>query len=132
MPSYDQDSEQIIAMERAAMERWGKGDPDGFLEICDPSVTYFDPFQHRRMDGREALAILYATLRGKVKIDRCEFVTPRVQVCGDAAVLTYNFDSWGNESHMHWHATEVYQRTEAGWRIVHTHWSLPRKKADAR
>lgn len=26
--------ETIIALERAAMDRWAKGDPDGFIELC--------------------------------------------------------------------------------------------------
>ena len=35
---------KIIAMEKAALDRWGQGDPSGFLEICAPDVVYFDPF----------------------------------------------------------------------------------------
>ena len=34
--------DQIIATERAALDRWGRGDPQGFLEIMAPEVTYFD------------------------------------------------------------------------------------------
>ena len=95
----------ILAMERAALDRWGRGDPDGFLEISDPDVVYFDPFQPRRIDG-------LAALRGLV------------QVHGDIAVLTFRFDSSGNESEMHWNTTEVYRRSAVGWRIIHSHWSL--------
>jgi len=35
---------EIIAMEKAALKRWGRGVPDGFLEICAPDVVYFDPY----------------------------------------------------------------------------------------
>ena len=49
-------TETIIQMERAALDRWGRGDPSGFLEISAPDVVYFDPFQGRRIDGREAPA----------------------------------------------------------------------------
>ena len=52
----DDPSETIIAMERAALDRWGRGDPTGFLEISAPDVVYFDPSLERRIDGREALA----------------------------------------------------------------------------
>lgn len=38
--------ETIIALERAALDRWGKGDPKGFLETYAPDVTYFDPGVH--------------------------------------------------------------------------------------
>ena len=43
----------IIAMEEAALDRWGKGDPSGFLEISAPDVVYFDPFIEHRLDGLE-------------------------------------------------------------------------------
>lgn len=32
----------IIGMERAALDRWGNGDPGGFLEISAEDVSYFD------------------------------------------------------------------------------------------
>ncbi|HYG99919.1 MAG TPA: nuclear transport factor 2 family protein [Terriglobales bacterium] len=123
-----EDGETIIAMERAALDRWGNGDPDGFLEISDPQVVYFDPFLERRLNGREELRKLYDEIRGKIKVDRYEMLDPKVQVAGDMAVLTFNFVSHGSEGEMRWNTTEVYQRKEGKWRIVHTHWSLTQPK----
>jgi hypothetical protein len=57
----------IIAMERAALDRWGRGDPSGFLEISADDVVYFDPFLERRIDGLEALAQYYESIRGQVQ-----------------------------------------------------------------
>src|SRR5512147_2730445 len=37
------DSDQILALERRALDRWGKGDPGGFLELYAADITYFDP-----------------------------------------------------------------------------------------
>lgn len=113
----------IIAMERAALDRWAKGDPDGFLEATDADVAYFDPFQERRLDGLPALESLYGQLRGKIEIERYEMIDPRVQVYGDIAILTFRFVSHGSEGAMRWNTTEVYRR-KGEWRIVHTHWSL--------
>jgi hypothetical protein len=59
----------LMSMERAAMDRWGNGDPDGFLEISDPEVVYFDPFIPKRINGIDALRQRYDGLRGKVHID---------------------------------------------------------------
>ncbi len=114
----------ILALERGALDRWGRGDPDGFLEISDPDVMYFDPFVPGRLDGRPALEELYATLRGKIHIDHYEMINPKVQVFGETAVLTFNFVSHRSEGAMHWNTTEVYRRRDGQWRIVHTHWSL--------
>jgi hypothetical protein len=63
---------QILALERAALDRWGKGDPSGFLEISAPDVVYFDPFQERRLNGLGELTALYESIRGQVSVDRYE------------------------------------------------------------
>jgi hypothetical protein len=114
----------IITLESAALDRWGKGDPSGFLEICAPDVVYFDPSLERRMDGRDALSKYYETIRGKVSIERYELLNPLVQRVGDAAVLTFNFVSYGGaEDEYRWNCTEVYRRSGKDWEIIQTHWS---------
>lgn len=118
----------ILGLERAALERWGRGDPDGFLDISAAEVSYFDPFTAQRLDGLAALRLLYDQIRGKVRIDRFEMIDPRVQVSSDAAVLTYRFDSCGSERSMCWNTTEVYQRGADGWKIIHTHWAFHQPK----
>ncbi len=116
--------EELVGMERKALERWLSGDPSGFLEISAPDVVYFDPYRERRVDGLEALARIYEELRGKIFAERFELVNPRVQQVGDAAVLTFNFASWsGGGEPLRWNCTEVYRRDPAGWRIIQTHWS---------
>jgi ketosteroid isomerase-like protein len=124
----DQTARTIIALERAALDRWGKGDPDGFLEISDADVVYFDPFVPARVDSKEALRAVYDAIRGQLFMTGYEMVAPRVQLCGDIAVLTFNFVSHGAEGDMRWNTTEVYRRRADEWRIVHTHWSLTQPK----
>jgi ketosteroid isomerase-like protein len=116
----------IIEMERAALEQWSRGDPDGFLEISAEDVSYFDPFVERRIDGIDGLRALYEQFRGKFRIDEFEIIEPRVQVAGDVAVLTFRFDDRGSEGSMRWNTTEVYRRMPEGWRIIHTHWAFHR------
>jgi hypothetical protein len=86
----DDVAEKIIAMERAALDRWGKGDPWGFTEISADEVTYYDTETERRVDGLEALRKLYAPREGKIRIERYEMINPKVQMHGDTAVLTFN------------------------------------------
>lgn len=114
----------IIAMEQAALERWGKGDPSGFLEISAPDVVYFDPYIERRLDGWEALSKAYEAIRGMVHVDRFELLNPCVQAVNDMAVLTFNYVSYRDEKATGWNCTEVYRRTDGQWRIIQTHWSL--------
>lgn len=118
-------AQTLIAMEHAALERWGRGDPSGFLEISADDVVYFDPFLPRRLNGIEELRALYESIRGKVQIQRFELIDPRVQVIGDAAVLTFNYVAEDtNEATSRWNCTEVYRREGDTWRIIQTHWSF--------
>ncbi len=121
----EQHEDEIIALERTALERWCRGDPSGFLEISAPDVVYFDPFIERRLDGLEALTRYYESLRGQVSASRWEIVAPRVQRVGDAAVLTFQFHSWGgSEEALRWNCTEVYRRAAGRWEIIQTNWSF--------
>lgn len=115
---------KLIAMERAALDRWGAGDLSGYLEISAPDVVYFDPFLERRLDGLEALTALYESLRGAIHVDRYELIDPKVQVCGEAAVLTFNLNSYTGATLMRWNCTEVFRLDKAGWRLIQTHWSI--------
>ncbi len=124
MQGIDNITATIIAMERTALDRWGKGDPSGFLEISAPDVAYFDPFTERRVDGIEALTATYEKIRGQVHVDRYELLNPKVQASDNIAVLTFNYVSYGNEKQNRWNCTEVYRRTEGQWRIIQTHWSF--------
>ncbi len=114
----------IIEMEKAALVRWGRGDPSGFLEIPAEDVVYFDPYVGTRVDGRAALRELYLGIWGKVRFDRFELLNPHVQVCDDVAILTFNYVSYTGDSADRWNCTEVYRRGGAhGWEIIQTHWS---------
>jgi ketosteroid isomerase-like protein len=117
----------LIGLEEAALRRWCDGDPSGFLELSAEDVVYFDPFLDRRIDGLPALTDYYESLRGKVSAERFELINPCVQLVGDAAVLTFNFASYGSGgSASRWNCTEVFRRTRGSWRLIQTHWSFTR------
>ena len=76
--SDDYSPDKIIAMEKAALDRWGKGDPQGYLEIMDADLTYFDPFKEKRLDGLD-------TMKEIRKIESCRNL-PIVAVTAKAMV----------------------------------------------
>lgn len=121
---------ELMGLERAAMERWRKGDPWGFTEISAPDVTYFDTGTPSRLDGLEALKAEYGKREGKIRYDIMEFIDPKVQVHGDAAVLSYRYFSTlmnpdgSIASRTPWNCTEVFFKIGGKWKIIHTHWSF--------
>ncbi|MFH1194822.1 MAG: nuclear transport factor 2 family protein [bacterium] len=114
----------IIEIEKAALNRWGKGDPSGFLEISSKDVVYFDPSLDKRIDGLDELTKYYEAARGKVFIDRFELINPFVQTDSTIAVLTFNYVSFTGSTESRWNCTEVYRKEKGGWKIIQTHWSL--------
>src|SRR5690349_2020452 len=83
-------ADQIIMPERAALDRWGKGDPGGFLELYATDICYFDPITAARIDGHQAMEDYYNPWIGKIQIPRYEMLNPQVVVDGNMALLTYN------------------------------------------
>jgi hypothetical protein len=120
-----QSTEQtILAMERRAMDGWGQGNPDEFLKISDPEITLFHSTLEKRLEGLAAVKALYEGYRGRPLFDRYEIIDPKVVVSGSVAVLTYLFTTQNGSLTRRWHATEVYRKGKAGWRILHSHFSL--------
>ena len=117
------DPQTIINLEKGALDRWGKGDPDGYFEIMSPDVTYFDPMTERRIDGRDTLKKMIEPFRGKIHIDRVELLNPVVDHHGDIAILSFNLVSHVGPRDVRWNVTEVYRSIGGQWKIVHSHFS---------
>lgn len=124
-------AETILALEKTAMDAWHQGDPSPFLELYAEDFTYFDPAHETRLDGREKIAELYESVRGKFKTDGYDIINPIVQSAGTMAVLTYNIHTYLGEQVWKENCTEVY-RLENGneWKIIHSHFS-PTKPSGA-
>jgi uncharacterized protein (TIGR02246 family) len=124
----------IISLERSALDRWIRADPDGYLSLYAPDATYFDPFREKRVDGLDELNARMAAMRGVTlpfKEPRYDMINPVVRVEGKIAVLSFNLVNYGKPSGSaeetvlaRWNATEVYREIDGAWRIIHTHWSF--------
>jgi len=120
----------VIALERSALDRWAKGDVGGYLDIYASEITYFDPFQARRVDGLPAMRATLQPIAGKIKIDRYEMLNPKVQGSADVAVLSYNLQNYarqpdGTEKPTNaWNVTEVFRRSAGKWHVIHGHFSF--------
>jgi len=125
----DYSPETIIALEKGALDRWAKGDPQGFYDIMAPDESYFDPLAEKRVDSLEALKAHIAPFAGKFSIDRIDMVNPKVVRDGNVAVLTFNLVDYGAQMNggkketSRWNSTEVFRRIAGQWKVVHSHWS---------
>jgi ketosteroid isomerase-like protein len=131
--SGDRVLQELVALERSALDRWIHLDPQGYFDLQAPEVTYFDPFTERRVDGQDALQVRLAPVKN-LKLPftdpRYEMISPKVQRHGDMALLTFNLVNYGKLPDgpervlSRWNSTEVYRRIGGTWRIIHSHWSL--------
>jgi len=128
-------TDQVLMLERAALDRWGKGDPGGFLDLYGGDITYFDPMTAARLDGHQAMADYYQPWIGKIHVDRYEMLHPQVVVDGNMALLTYNLVNYIRDAHgvesvgSRWNSTTVFQRRGDSWKSIHSHWSFTRHEA---
>jgi ketosteroid isomerase-like protein len=115
---------EILALERKTMEGWLAGNPDPALTLSGEGITYFHAVTNGRLDGLAAVRKLYETYRGAPLFDSYEIVDPKVQVSGETVVLTYILARHNRGATGRWNATQIYQRTPQGWRVIHTHFSM--------
>jgi len=116
-------AQEVLALERQAMDGWLKGNPDPQVAITDPEITYYHAVAEKRVEGLPALKELYDRYRGMPLFDSYEILNPKVQAAGDVAVLTYRLAQHDGSATNYWNATQVYSRKKEGWRIIHSHWS---------
>ena len=90
--------DELVALERSALDRWIRLDPQGYLDLQAPEVAYFDPFTERRVDGLDAMRLRLAPMK-KMKPPftdpRYDMIDPKVQRHGDVALLTFNLVNYG-------------------------------------
>lgn len=124
--------DELVALERGALDRWLKLDPKGYLDLYESEITYFDPQAERRVAGVDTLRARFAPIaqmKPQFSDPRYELMDPKVQHYQDVAILTFNLINYakfpdGVERQLaRWNSTEVYRRIHGTWRIVHSHWS---------
>ena len=121
----DKAAEQIVAMERAALDLSDAGDVKGFLDISSPDVVYQDPALTKPIVGLEALTAYYAKFPNNGEPSQGEMKNTQVQVYGDTAILSFHYTVRRHDTVLReWNCTEVYRKGGDAWRIVNTHWSL--------
>lgn len=84
---------KILKIEDSAMEEWREGNPMRWIDISADDILYSDPALSAPIDGKTAYIKYLEPLKGKIFYDASEYVSPRVAVFGNTAVLTYNYHS---------------------------------------
>ena len=120
--------DEIIALERSALDKWSQGNTHGYIDIGADDVTWFDfmPGAQPRIEGLEAVRNYMASLAGQIPPHTYDIVNPKVQVYGNTAILTFHWKASTTDGKAleGWKATSVYHWKNGKWSMVHAHWSI--------
>ena len=115
----------ILANLHVALERWYKGDTLGYAELFADEFTYFDPLMNLRLETINQLRDHYSPMMGTIDLPRYELIDPKLQLKMDIGILTYFLKQYSSDGPVGptWKTTEVHQRADGEWPIIHAHWS---------
>lgn len=121
-------SEYIIGLEKAALDKWFKGDTSGYENLWSKqSFSYFDAVVTERVDNHATIAEFLKTIEGKLFAESYDSRNPRVQFGKDMAVLTYQLFAKTSLIDMEYNCIEVFQKESNGkWHVIHSTWSFIR------
>lgn len=120
-------AKHIISMEKAALDKWFKGDTAGYRALWSKrSFTYFDAATTHRVDDHDAICEFLDKVDGKLFADSYDFCSPRVQFGKDMAVLTYQLYAKTTLIDMQYNCIEIFQKESDDWHVIHSTWSFIR------
>jgi len=124
------EKDRILALERAALDKWKEGDVTGFLELAADDISYFDPSLTSRLEGKEAMTKHLMAAHKTFTIPRYEIINPQVRIEGNMAVLHFNLQNYDDKDSpaSRWNSSEIYVLRDGRWQLWHSHWSVVKKQ----
>lgn len=128
----DDATTHLLALNQRLLDSIAEGDWTTYAELCDPSLTAFEPEALGHLaEGLDFHAFYFRLSGGQVK-PRNSMCDPHVRVMGDVAVIAYYrltqfVDGDGHAGTRGTEETRVWQRQEGRWRHVHFHRSPSQK-----
>jgi hypothetical protein len=123
---------ELLDLNQQLLESIATADWAKYEELCDPSITCFEPEARGHLVRGLDFHRFYFDLGAAAGLRTTTMASPKVRVMGDAALVTYirlvqSLDAEGNPRTSHFEETRVWQLEEGRWRHVHFH----RSRCDA-
>ena len=131
MPVPDSITQELLELNQRLLESIAKADWNAYQELCDPSLTAFEPEAMGQLVEGMDFHRFYFDLGGVKGRHRTTMCAPRVRVMGDVAVVTYTrlvqcVGSDGAPLTIASQETRLWQRQADRWRHIHFHRSTAR------
>jgi hypothetical protein len=122
----DAAADELLELNQQLLESIATGDWETYQELCDPSITAFEPEGRGHLIQGLEFHRFYFDL-GPSEIPRTTtMASPKVRLMGDVAVVSYVrlVQSLGESSSpvtSHFEETRVWQMQQGKWQHVHFH-----------
>jgi ketosteroid isomerase-like protein len=123
---------ELLALNQKLLDAIAHGDWGTYSELCDPSLTAFEPEALGHLvEGMDFHAFYFKLSGGHVKPQNT-MCDARVRLMGDVAIVAYYrltqfVDGDGHAGTRGTEETRVWQRQNGRWRHVHFHRSPSQK-----
>ncbi len=123
---YIGDSKAILETEKQALDKWINRNVWCYLNLFAPYATYFDQTTKMKLIGFDAIKAYIEPWDGKIYAPRYEMINVDIKVIGNVGVLSYNLYNFNesNDTTALWNSSEIYEKINGDWKIIHSHWSL--------
>lgn len=118
--------QELLKLSRELLHAIDGGDWKRYAELCDESLTCFEPEACGQIIAGLPFHKFYFDLPRGSAPKQSTIASPHVRVIGDAAVVSYvrvvqKLDGTGTPVSVAALETRVWQKTAAGWKHVHFH-----------
>jgi ketosteroid isomerase-like protein len=119
-------ADELLALTQRLLDAIADGDWQTYEELCDPSLTAFEPEGRGQFVEGLTFHRFYFQLTDRTGHRQTTMAAPRVRVAGDMAVVTYvrlnqRAGPDGVPRTSVFEETRVWQRLDGRWRHVHFH-----------
>ena len=119
-------TDELLAINQRLLDSITRGDWTTYEELCDPTLTAFEPEALGHLVEGMPFHQFYFRLGGVKGEHTTTMSSPHVRVMGDVAVICYvrlnqRVDAAGNPTTKAIEETRVWQKREGKWRHVHFH-----------
>jgi hypothetical protein len=119
----------LVELNRRLLAAIADADWHAYSELCDPTLSAFEPEAHGHLVEGMQFHHFYFGLGGIAGPHNTTLSRPHVRLLGDAAVVSYvrlvqRLDDAGKPVTVRSEETRVWQRQGTTWRHVHFHRSM--------
>lgn len=123
-------AEELLALSQRLLDSIAAGDWATYEELCDPTLTAFEPEAVGHLVEGLEFHRFYFDLGSAKGPHTTTVSSPRVRLIGDIAIVTYvrlnqRLGANGSAITTAFEETRIWHRQEGRWRHVHFHRSRP-------